>query len=178
MGAGAKYILTHPSKPLGYLVNGWNLSWIFSAESGQPVGIGGGDWPISSYSLYPSGGPTFEQWLNNCSGAPSNCFMSRGAFSQGIPGWNGQAVNLRDPTIPDLDITVEKNFQVTESKYFQLRMDMFNTFNTPLFGGPDTNYNDGPPVKGSNGAWSGYGTINFYQQNFPRIIQVALKFYF
>jgi hypothetical protein len=51
-----------------------------------------------------------------------------------------------------------------------------NLTNTPLFPGPDTNPNDTPRL--SQGRWQGFGTINEFQQNFPRIIQLSLKLYF
>lgn len=176
MGAGAKYIAPNPSKALGAIINGWRLSWIFTAQSGFPEGIGGGNWPVPGYSYAPQGGSTFEQWINNCNGKPSACFESRGAFSQG--NQPDRILYVQQPTVPDLDLTLEKNIPITESKHLQFRVDAFNFTNSPLFGGPDTNYNDGPPVRQANGTWKGYGTINFFQYNFPRIVQLSLKFMF
>jgi hypothetical protein len=85
---------------------------------------------------------------------------------------------LRQPTIPSLDLALQKSFPITESKSLQFRAEAFNFMNTPLFPGPDTNPFDGPPVRNTNGSWSGFGTIPFNQQNFPRIVQVSLKFFF
>lgn len=180
MGTGAKYIAPNPPKALGAIINGWRLSWILSAQSGFPEGIGGGNWPIPGYSYAPKGGSTFGQWINNCNGDPVACFVSRPAFSQG--NQPDRVSYVRSPTVPDLDLTLEKNIPITESKHLQFRVDAFNFTNTPLFAGgsnqPDTNYNDGPPVRQANGSWKGYGTINFFQSNFPRIIQLSLKLYF
>ncbi len=50
--------------------------------------------------------------------------------------------------------------------------------NTVLFPGPDTNPGDGPPKVQKNGTYTGYGTVNLYQQNFPRIVQLSLKVLF
>ncbi len=176
MGKGAKYIAPNPPKALGAIINGWRFNWIFTAQSGFPEAINGGAWPIPGYSWKPQGGPTFEQWLNNCNGVPLNCFLSRPAFSQG--NQPDRVSWLREPTVPDLDLTLEKNIPITESKHLQFRADAFNFTNTPLFPPPDTNPNDGPPVRQANGSWKGFGTVNFFQWNFPRIVQLSLKFFF
>ncbi|MGH9404628.1 MAG: carboxypeptidase regulatory-like domain-containing protein [Terriglobia bacterium] len=176
MGKGAKYLAPNASGPLGAIINNWRFSWIFTAQSGFPEGIGDGDWPVAGYSWAVPGGSYFGQWINNCGFQPANCFISRPAFSQG--NQPDRVSYVRQPTVPDLDLTLEKDIPVTESKHFQLRVDAFNFTNTPLFGGPDTNYNDGPPKRQANGNWQGFGTINLFQDNFPRIVQLTLKFYF
>ncbi len=50
--------------------------------------------------------------------------------------------------------------------------------NSVLFGGPDSNPHDGPPVKQANGSWEGFGTISPFQLNFPRVIKLSLKLFF
>jgi hypothetical protein len=85
---------------------------------------------------------------------------------------------LRQPYIPNLDLSLQKEFTITESKRVQFRAEAFNFMNTPLFPGPDTWPYDGPPVRQANGSWSGFGTVPFYQQNFPRIVQLSLKVLF
>ncbi len=175
-GRGAKYLLTNPSRPLGAIFNDWRLNWIFSDSSGFPESMPGG-WYTSTHSVVPTGGPTFSQWIYNCGAAgPLSCWTATPSWSQGnLPD---DISYLRQPYIPNLDLSLEKNLPVTESKRLQLRVDAFNFMNTPLFPGPDTNPYDGPPTRNSNGTWAGFGTVNFYQQNFPRIIQLSLKFLF
>jgi hypothetical protein len=89
---------------------------------------------------------------------------------------------VRNPSIPNLDLTLEKNFPITESKQLQLRWDVFNVFNNRLYNGPDTTPSDVPTCSPTpNGApeCTGYGNIDTTQQlNFPRRMQVALKFLF
>ncbi len=176
-GRGAKYFLSSASGPLGAIVNNWRLDWIFSDSTGFPEGLPGGFWYTADHSYVPSGGPTFGQWLYGCgNNDPLSCWTPIPSWGQGnVPN---QVTYLRQPYIPDLDLTVEKNFPITESKRLEFRADFINSMNTPLFGGPDTNPYDGPPTRQANGSWSGFGTIGPTQQNFPRIIQLALKFYF
>lgn len=176
-GRGSKYLWTGASGVFGQVVNGWRLSWVFSAESGFPEYPDSGAWYTSSHSYVPTGGPTFGQWIYNCGSAgPTSCWTSIPSWGQGnLPD---QVTYLRQPTIPNLDLALQKNFPITESKSLQFRAEAFNFMNTPLFPGPDTNPYDGPPVRNANGSWSGFGTIPFNEQNFPRIVQVSLKFFF
>ena len=177
MGKGAKYIAPNPSKPLGAIINNWRLNWVFMDSSGFPQGIPNYTWYASNHSYVPDGGPTFGQWIYNCGSAgPTSCWTS-------IPGWGqgnllGQVTYLRQPYIPNLDLSLEKNIPITESKKIQFRAEAFNLVNTPLFPGPDTNPYDGPPTRNPDGSWSGFGTVYFYQQNFPRRLQLSLKFFF
>jgi hypothetical protein len=176
-GRGSQYLLTNASGVLGQIVNNWRLNWVFSDSSGFPMYLPGGFWYEAPHSYVPSGGPTFSQWIYNCGSAgPTSCWVPQPSWSQGnLPD---HISYLRQPYIPNLDLSLEKDFRITESKSLQFRAEAFNFMNTPLFPGPDTNPFDGPPVRQSNGTWSGFGTIPFDQLNFPRIIQVSLKFFF
>ncbi len=63
------------------------------------------------------------------------------------------------------DITLAKRIALSESKYFQFRMDIFNLFNKTEFVNPDGNFSD-----------TTFGLIQ--QARDPRLVQFALKFYF
>lgn len=71
-------------------------------------------------------------------------------------------------------MALQKQFVITESKRFQLRVEAFNAFNTPIFPGPDTDHTKRPALA-ANGTWSGFATVKLEQQNFPRNVQVSLK---
>lgn len=177
-GAGSKYIATHPGKVLGRIINGWRLGWVVSEASGLPVGISN-NWNLSSHSFTPDGGPTFGQWLYNCNGAPESCWQSRPSNGQG--NQPDRISSLRMYSVPDLDMSIEKHIPITESKMFDLRADFFNLTNTPLFGASPNNNpfsNGGKITQSSNGSWNGYGTVPLTQYNFPRVIQLSLKFLF
>ena len=61
-----------------------------------------------------------------------------------------------------------KNVNLTEAKYFQLRLEAFNLTNTPTFATPHMTY----------GA-TNFGIIdNYANSRGPREMQVAVKFYF
>jgi hypothetical protein len=180
MGKGAKYIAPNPSKPLGAIINDWKLNWIFSDATGFPFNPNQGFWYMCN-TFRPKGGPTFGNWLYiPPSGNPMDCYepVPGGFPVSGLGNLPDQVSFLRQPYIPNLDLSLEKNIRISESKKLQFRAEAFNLMNTPLFPGPDNNPFDGPPTRQANGAWEGYGTINFFQQNFPRMIQLSLKFLF
>jgi hypothetical protein len=85
---------------------------------------------------------------------------------------------LRQPQVPNLDLSIQRDVPIREQVRLQLRADAFNLTNTVLFGPPDTNPYDGPPVRQANGTWRGFGTVSPLQYNFPRIVQLSLKLFF
>jgi hypothetical protein len=85
---------------------------------------------------------------------------------------------LRGPGINNWDISVMKNFQLTESKSLQFQSNFFNAFNHVQFYGPSLG-------SGALGGSSFFGQATFdntpssspYYRG-PRVIQFALKVYF
>ncbi len=177
MGKGSKFIDPNPGKVLGAIINNWKVNWVFTYGSGIPEAVPE-DWTVPGYSYRPPNKPTFGEWLNNCSGVPDNCFLPMPAYAQDQANALNRVSYLHEPTVPDLDLTVEKNIPIMEGKMLQFRADMFNFTNTPLFGAPNTSYTAGPPVQAANGEWSGFGTVSFAQENFPRMVEFVLKVIF
>jgi len=85
---------------------------------------------------------------------------------------------LRGPGINNWDISVMKNFVFTETKSLQFQTNFFNAFNHTQFFGPTSN---GGSVGGSGSfgqvTSDSTGSSSPYYRG-PRIIQLALKFYF
>jgi hypothetical protein len=90
----------------------------------------------------------------------------------------GRTQQVRNPTEPDLDLSLMKTFPVWRSATFQLRLDAFNATNSVLFGGPNTNPGAGPATYTPGAGWSGFGTVGPDQQNTPRVLQVQGLFQF
>ncbi|MGO9402440.1 MAG: carboxypeptidase regulatory-like domain-containing protein [Terriglobales bacterium] len=85
---------------------------------------------------------------------------------------------LRGPGINNWDISILKNFKLTESKSLQFQSNFFNAFNHTQFYGPTLN---GGAIGGSGlfGQVSSDSTPSqspYYRG--PRVMQFALKFYF
>ncbi len=85
---------------------------------------------------------------------------------------------LRGPGINNWDISVMKNFVFTETKSLQFQTNFFNAFNLTQFFGPTSN---GGSVGGSTSfgqvTTDSTGSSSPYYRG-PRIVQLALKFYF
>jgi hypothetical protein len=50
---------------------------------------------------------------------------------------------LRNPGLKNLDVSISKQFTVTERVMTELRGEAFNAFNTPAFSGPNTSVSGG-----------------------------------
>ncbi len=75
--------------------------------------------------------------------------------------------NLRTQRVNTLDASLIKNISVTEKVRLQLRFELLNTFNNPLFGAPDLN------PRGAS-----FGAVTGDQVNLPRELQAGIKLIF
>ncbi len=160
------------------LVGGWSTDWIVSAQTGTPTGLNTGYWYQCNHSYTPDGGPKLNNYLYNdySTGNPLGCYAQIPQY--GLMNLPNQISTVRNPSIVNLDFAVHKDFSLTEKYRLQFRGEAFNLTNTVLFPGPDNNPSDGPPKLQSNGTYTGFGTVNLYQQNFPRVVQLSLKLLF
>lgn len=76
------------------------------------------------------------------------------------------------PGYERINMTMFKNFTTFEDQYLQLRLDVFNLFNTPAFSNPSTT-NDNP----SGGQITGTRSLGQFTPN-GRFLQLAAKYYF
>jgi hypothetical protein len=180
------YVYTLPFYKYGHrlraLTDGWNLSGIGTFQHGFPVAVF-----QSAYDDLQAN-PDFSFFANpdfvNATGAPLNInhnprnsptqqWVNPAAFA--IPALGTQGTANRNPFYgPGLnfwDMALEKDIHFTETKYFQLRFETFNTFNHANFGAP---VND---LSAPN-----FGTVNTVQQistnGAGRVAQLGGKFYF
>jgi hypothetical protein len=77
--------------------------------------------------------------------------------------WN----DVRASRVNEVNAGLYKNFIFTESKRLQLRFDVFNLFNHPRFGAPDTNPGDAT-----------FGRVTGSQQNQARTVELGAKLSF
>jgi hypothetical protein len=174
IGNGSRFVAPNAKGILGAAVNDWTVSWVFSAQSGFPVALNTGYYYTCAQSFTPVGGPTHAQWINNGNGNPSSCWTPVPQF--GLQTLPQQISTLRQPSIANLDMSLQKSFRLAESLHLQFRAEAFNLANTPLFPAPDTNPSD--KIQISNGNPTGFGTVAPTQINFPRTLQLSLKLIF
>ncbi len=178
IGKGSQWIGTNAHGVVGALINGWRVNGIFIAQTGFPVSLDTGVYYNCNHSFTPNGGPTLSNYIYNnySNGNALGCWSSIPQY--GLMNLPNQISTLRQPSIPNLDLSVHKEFSVTETARLQFRAEALNLTNSVLFPGPDNNPGDGPAVRQSNGTYTGFGTVNLYQQNFPRVVQLSLKLLF
>lgn len=119
------------------IIGGWNLSGILTLDTGSPftvvissdnanVGVGG-QRPEQVGNPLPSGfHQTVSHWYN------TSAFQVPAPYTYGNVGRN----TLRGPGTVDFDMSIYKDFDITESKRLQFRTDLFNLPNHPLFAPP------------------------------------------
>jgi hypothetical protein len=75
--------------------------------------------------------------------------------------------NVNNPAKPQVSIAVSKFITFREHYKVNFRAESFNISNTPIRPGPGTSF---PSTT--------FGVLPESQQNFPRLVQLALKLYF
>jgi hypothetical protein len=159
------------SRALDYVVGNWQFNGIFFVSSGQPFYTSAsGDIAntgnvnersdrlagVTPFANKGAPSPYGMNWLNTAA------FATPAAYTFGTEGRN----DLRMDWPRNFDLSFFRSFPFAENKRLEFRGELFNAFNTPLFGQPDSTVND-----------QYFGQIN-YTANSARVIQLALKLYF
>jgi Outer membrane receptor for ferrienterochelin and colicins len=161
------------------LLGGWEISGIVSAVSGPPINIGLSGTSITN--VVPSGNPanrpdqtgsgsdphTVDQWFDTSIYAAPACVTGPDCWG------NAKRNSVRGPGRHNWNISLFKNFMFNEARgtNLQFRAEFFNIWNHPQFAASSQN----------GGVSNNFGAGDFGRitsSNDPRIIQLALKFYF
>ena len=166
--------LSGHNEVLKQVVGGWQLSGIWTFQSGEPFGIVGGDGNNNSEAQqYQDRADRVPgQALGVHSGGKANwlnTYFNPAAFAINAPGTFGNSAKnlLNGPGINTADIALVKNWEFVEHYRLQFRWEMFNALNHPDFGLP---VND--PSVSNVGQITAIGPIP------PRVAQAALKLSF
>ncbi|HEX5483293.1 MAG TPA: TonB-dependent receptor [Terriglobia bacterium] len=147
------------------LFGGWQLNGIVFLSSGQPytigssgdiANIGGGSERANLVGNPIISNPTPEEWFNTAA------FVNPDPFTFGNLGRN----TLRADWNKNFDLSIFREFPITETKKLEFRFEGFNITNTPVFGIPDNTVAD-----------PNFGAVS-NTANTERQLQFALKFYF
>jgi hypothetical protein len=177
-------LLSSAPKPVDYALGGWSLGWSFAAQSGTPLGVNNGF--NYSCSFAPPAGTSVAHWLNPKIQSDSSCFSSVSHIGGSGYTYNttpGYITEVRNYTVPNLDLSLQKSFRITERVSFSFRGEAFNSLNSALLGGPDNTPTDSAAGLVYNNItkryyWSGFGTVGPTQLNFPRNLRVSGKIIF
>jgi len=163
-------IPVHPhSRLANALLGGWKLTSIYSYQRGAPINwVNGSSTSPGDYVYF--GGPMN---LNNrqVDGTAFNKSVfdtsSTQSFQYHIRTFSTTFGNLRADGINQLDSSIIKTFRFSEQKrYFQLRAEMFNVPNHPVFAAPNTTATN-----------SAFGTISATVNRF-RTMQLSARIVF
>jgi hypothetical protein len=125
--------------PLRHVLGGWQVSGIFSAQSGSPIGI-----TMSNATLNApgntqrpdvSGTPTVRGAVG-----PGSLWFDTSVFTSPAANTFGNAVRngtLDGPAYVNLDATIAKVFTLPHGIKGEARADVFNITNTPHFNNPN-----------------------------------------
>ena len=152
------------------LLNGWQLSGIFRAQSGMPFSVtSNGDLSCADCgSQYPnvSGNPTtgnVNQWLN-----PS-------AFTRPLDGQygDGHRNEFRMPGIRNLDATISKSFKIAEYVQASVRCEVFNLFNNSQVWGVNNSFQADNQGGGISTNLNNFAYPNSYRDS--RVLQFGFR---
>ena len=172
-------------------LGGWEVTGITRFWSGFPISIlsygtnpgnlDGGNYGNATYGTTPYGGvradyiggqitpanKTWQEYFNP---------LAFGAAANGTLGNTGRNF-LTGPGVNQWDVSLFKNFNMTESMRLQLRLETFNTFNHTQFSGVNTEISAAAPGLPVTSATIGTaGQVNSTRD--PRTVQIGAKFYF
>ncbi len=150
------------------LFGGWQVNGIVTYQTGTPLRLTASNTAgIFGYMTNPNN--------NGRSGKKSGRVQDRldeyfdtSVFSQPPPFTLGNhsvySPDIRSDGVRNWDLSLLKEFNITEKLLTQFRAEFFNAFNTPRFGSPNTSVTS-----------SSFGRVTS-QANAPRQIQFGLKF--
>jgi hypothetical protein len=135
-------------RALKALVDGWQISDVFTATSGLPFNVTDGS------STYPSSRPDLVPGVKalNDDYRSTLQFLNPAAFAK-IPIIAASGASARPGNLPrsaftlpgvwNVNASLSKAIQITESVRFNLRADLLNAFNHTNLGGLTTNISSG-----------------------------------
>ncbi len=185
------YSMTHRWRAL---TDGWNLSGIYTMQHGTPVSV----FDFRDYGInydvnnaffagpgqaVATGAPLgIRDPRNNNGSNPQNLYFNPAAFSRPASGAQGTASRnpLYGPGINYGDLALEKRIHIDESRYFELRLETYNTFNHTNFANPaDPGFFGNEDVQSLLGIFGKvYTTKTISTNGEGRAIQLGAKFYF
>jgi hypothetical protein len=170
-GKGGKMSSSNPI--VNALIGGWNLNGVLSFSSGTPFDVGTSQ-DIAHTGNYNYGnGYGYERANLVGSRYPSsqnpNEWINVASFAYPAPNTFGNLGrdSLRSDWNKNLDLSVFRQFPITERFRMEFRFEMFNATNTPVWAVPVSNLD----------TTSLFGKVT-HTANIPRQLQFGLKLYF
>jgi hypothetical protein len=169
------------------IVGGWQVNGIVSLQTGSPFSVTGPDnsFTGSNHSAYascvgdPFAGTSSSPDQYASTDNKSGFFINPAAFAAAGKGSFGtcRPRAFHGPGIENTDLSLFKQFKMSERYSLQFRAEFFNAFNHPNFANPSANFGSANFGKVTNTIAPILGTDSGGPGD-PREIQLALKLYF
>ncbi len=163
------------NRSLNRVLGGWQANMVFIYQNGLTLAMPGA--VVVSNPELPEGQQTLNRWFNTCTqmlnGTRSNCASpdEQIAWRQPTPGEivvnSARMPNIRTHSLPQMNVSMFKNFQIRERARLEFRAEWFNATNSPIYGQPGTGYTS-----------PSFGVVVPDQTNLARVGQVALRLMF
>ncbi len=169
-GKGKTFL--HDNKFLDLIVGGWQLNATLIYQTGFPLviyqqnlnsNLGTGAQRPNATGIDPAVSGSVESRVSG--------YINPAAFSQ-APAFTfgnvSRTIPYRGPGMKNWDSSLFKEFSIRERLKGQFRAEALNSFNSPQFANPNTQF-----IPGN----ASFGKLT-YQANFPRLIQLGVRFFF
>jgi hypothetical protein len=177
---GARHSIASGNAILRAIASDWQLSGVFTYRSGTAFGVIGANCNLpNAGNCYANFNPAFngpvringDYGSGNLLSPTPPVFLDKNAFVSPAPYTYGNTppvlvYGLRNPAVWNPNISLRREFKITERWRFRLQGDAINIFNHPLFGGPNINTTS-----------AGFGQVTS-QSNGARVVQFNARVIF
>lgn len=155
-GAGKPW-LSNEESMLAQIFGGWQVNWIGTFQSGEPLQFGN---PGADRITVSDNDPhTVDEWFDITQFRPREPFTLRTLPTR--------LADLRGPGVNKWDFTISKSFQMRDGMVLKPRIELYNAFNRTNFGNPNTTLTS-----------TNFGRITGTSFGGPREIQLAARLEF
>ena len=145
------------------LLGGWQLSGVWSVQSGFPINVILGGSQASNGLPNATNVPNFSGTVNYVN-SPDRWFSTDGFSIPDLGTWGNYDRQVRGPGRNNWNMSMFKNFSITEAMRFELRIESFNTFNHTQFNAIGATYTSQNQFGKPTSVWD------------PRQLQFGAKF--
>jgi hypothetical protein len=152
------------------LLNGWELSGMFRAQSGMPFSVtSNGDMACVDC------GSQYANVTGNAYTGNVNQWLNPAAFTRPLNGQygTGHRNEFRMPGVRNVDATISKSFKITEYVKASIRLEVFNLFNHAQVWGINTGFSADNQGGAISANLTNFAYPNSYRES--RILQFAFR---
>jgi hypothetical protein len=173
-GKGRHY-LAGANGVVSRLIGGWELSGIWSLQSGFALPFGNSIYYGNPKDIMlPLDQRSPEHWFNV---ANFETVSAKQLLGNQVRTWPLRFSNIRGPRQNNIDLAILKQTRITEGKNLEFRAEALNAANHPFFPNPNMTVTTAQAF--ANNADTGFGQISAStQNNYARRLQISLRLLF